>query len=162
MPGWAKQLAVALREQEAERRRETERALERRRLFHQNAPPVWVELAVTLAMDAREFNSVFRSEPKNGVEFERYPENPRVAPERIGVRRNGHVRAELEIWLEMSLECVQYRIMRRVQHEGVTHEKRSMLNLIMDDSGKVILHHDGRSLSTEEASELVLRPILQP
>ncbi|GEM_PF-4150077 len=162
MPGWAKDLAVAIRQQEHERRRETERALERRRLFHQNAPPVWLELTVILAMDAREFNNVFKNDAKSCAEFERYPENPRIPPERISIRRNGYVRAELETWLEMTLEGVQYRITRRVHHEGVTTEKRGTLNLIMDDSGKVTLHHDGRGLNTEEASELILRPILQP
>lgn len=162
MPGWAKELAEKIMLQEKQREESFQRQQQRRKLYQENAPQLWIELADFLRMDLLEFNAAFQSDMKHSAQFERFPENPRVSPQRVKIKRAGYVTAQLETWLELEMEGIEYRISRRVSHEGVTTEKKGLLKIVMDEKEHMSMQHDGRPITPEAAAQLILRPVLTP
>lgn len=154
MTDWAKELAEKIKLQEESRRREEFRQQERTRLFASKVPQLWREFISVMEKDLEEFNKVFASEASTRIVFQRGP----------GTRFRLHwafaSRDQLEVLLDLERQVIEYRLSRKGLSEGVFPEKTGILSLPMNEAGEISLRNEEQTLTLDEASELLLRPVL--
>ena len=154
MTGWAKELAEQIKQQEELRRQEERQRQEKARAFSAKALHLWREFVPVLERDLEEFNQVLEQGARTGagvqMVFERGPGT------RFRARRGSATHDQFEVWLELERQTVEYRLNTTKGGADSTGQFR----LVMNDAEEISMHNEDRALTFEEASELLLRPLL--
>ncbi len=161
MPGWAGKLAEEIKHKEKVRREEAEREHERRKAYTEQGPRLFAHLVKVIQADVEEFNEVWGEDYKNRAEFKRFPAGGQET-NRITVRRASYATTSLEVSFPADAETIEYRISRKMAHEGVPQEKPGKLKLQLNRAGVLYIAHEGGAISIEDLSQMLLKPVLSP
>lgn len=159
MPGWAGKLAEEIKEQERLRREEAEREQVRRKAYAEQGPKLFAQLVKVMQADVEEFNQVWGEDYKNRAEFRRHPHSGDEVT-RATVRRESYAVTSLEVSFPPDAEAIEYRISRKLPHEGVPQDKPGKLKLHLNRAGVLYIEHESGAICIEDLSQMLLKPVL--
>ena len=157
MSGWAKELAEQIKQQEELRRQEERQRQEKAKVFAAKALQLWREFVLVLEKDLEEFNSVLEHDAKMGagvqIVFQRGPGT------RFRARRGSVTHDQLEVWLELERQAIEYRLNTRDQSKGAA-DGSGQLRLVINEAEEISMTNQNQAMNFAEASEFLLRPLL--
>ncbi|HEV8385695.1 MAG TPA: hypothetical protein VGQ11_12555 [Candidatus Acidoferrales bacterium] len=156
MPGWAKQIAEQIKQQEELRRQEERQRQERAKLFSAKAVHLWRDFVAVLERDLEEFNQVLEHDARGGTGVQMV--HQRGPGTRFRARRGSVTHDQFEVWLEVERQTIEYRLNTR-DSKGAA-DATGQLRLKINDADEISILHDDQAMNFDQASEFLLRPLL--
>lgn len=153
---WVQERVQQVKQAEESRTSEREWQLHCERIIRAKAPELSGALWSAMERDVQEFNDCFPHAPHRRIEFHRQPSN------RILVRKPNFPAVILEAWLDLEGHAIRFTRDMTPDCESPTQRDVGLLRIRLYDDGNLMLFNGEHPVTREEASRLLLDPILGP
>ncbi len=152
---WVQERVEQIKRAEETQASQREWQLHCERVIRAKAPDLARSVWAAVERDIREFNDSFPSTPQRKIEFHRQPSN------RILVRKPYYPALILEAWLELEERAIRFTCSMTPDSESSPQRSVGIFRIRLFDDGNLMLFNGERPLTCEEASQVLLHPILR-
>jgi seryl-tRNA synthetase len=153
---WVQERVEEIKRAEESQVSQREWQLHCERVIRAKAPDLARSVWSAIERDIQQFNESFPNIPHRKIEFHKQPSN------RVLVRKPHYPALILEAWLDLEGRAIRFTCSMTADSESSPQHTVGVFRIRLFDDGNLMLFNGERPLTCEEASQLLLDPILRP
>ena len=153
---WVQERVEQIKRAEESQSSQREWQLYSERVIRAKAPEFSRSVWSAMERDIHEFNDSFPTAPHRKIEFHKQPSN------RVLIRKPYFPALILEAWLDLEGRAIRFTCAMTPDSESSPQRSVGILRIRLFDDGNLMLFNGEHPLTCEEASRLLLDPMLSP